>query len=178
MSHGCSLLILISKGQRARSLAWFILKGYWTITDSVINLRSWNCIHLLAMSQVWGQRSWLWGNDDWKSFPDHNWYCYPPIIMQFHTLTPMSQGCALLILGSKVKFMGIKDWKRFLDHNWLCNPPMIMKRHTLVLYESRMCLIDFWVKGLGLLHTCIFEYGPGNDFISLKSFKSPLSNCI
>ena len=28
---------------------------------------------------------------------------------------------------------------------------MIMKRHTLVPYESRMCLIEFGVKGLRLL---------------------------
>ena len=107
MSQGCALLILRSKGQRSRSWrmviwkwfpddnwlcnqpmimklhtlthhesrmrpidfevkgqghgAWLFENGFRTITDSVINLWSWNFIHLL----------------------------------------PMSQGCALLILGSK-----------------------------------------------------------------------------
>ena len=104
MSQGCALLILGSKGQRSRSwrmviwkwsteimvadlnllgsvgdlycfsntfsmllyvapicCPWLFENGFRTITDSVINLWSWNFIHLL----------------------------------------PMSQGCALLILGSK-----------------------------------------------------------------------------
>ena len=67
----------------------------------------------------------------------------------FIHLLPMSQGCALLISGSKgqrSKSWGIGDCKLFPDHNWLCNPPMIMKLHTLSPHESRMCPIDFGVK--------------------------------
>ena len=67
----------------------------------------------------------------------------------FIHLLPMSQGCALLILGSKgqrSRSWIIDVWKWFPDHNWLCNPPMIMKLHTLAPHESRMCPIDFGVK--------------------------------
>ena len=67
----------------------------------------------------------------------------------FIHLLPMSQGCALLILGSKgqrSRSWIINVWKGFPDHNWLCNPPMIMKLHTLAPHESRMCPIDFGVK--------------------------------
>ena len=70
----------------------------------------------------------------------------------FIHLLPMSQGCALLILGSKgqrSRSWIIDVWKWFPDHNWLCNPPMIMKLHTLAPHESRMCPIDFGVKGQG-----------------------------
>ena len=49
MSQGCALLILRSKGQGHG--AWLFENGFWTITDSVINLWSWNFIHLLTMSQ-------------------------------------------------------------------------------------------------------------------------------
>ena len=83
--------------------------SFRTITDYVIHLWSWNFIHLL----------------------------------------PMSQGCALLILGSKgqrSRSWIIDVWKWFPDHNWFCNPPMIMKLHTLAPHESRMCPIDFGVK--------------------------------
>ena len=136
--------------------AWLILNCYWFITDSVIKLQSWNFIHLLPMSQrctllTLRSKVKAWGSDDWKWFPDHNWYCNPPMIIKLHMLAPMSQGCAILISGSKVKFMGNSDWKWFLDHNWHCNPPMIMKLHTPATCESRMCLIDFGVKSLGLL---------------------------
>ena len=67
----------------------------------------------------------------------------------FIHLLPMSQGCALLILGSKgqrSRSWIIDVWKWFPDHNWLCNQPMIMKLHTLTHHESRMCPIDFGVK--------------------------------
>ena len=43
----------------------------------------------------------------------------------FIHLLPMSQGCALLILGSKgqrSRSWIIDVWKWFPDHNWLCNP--------------------------------------------------------
>ena len=61
----------------------------------------------------------------------------------------MSQGCALLILGSKgqrSRSWRMVIWKWFPDDNWLCNQPMIMKLHTLTPHESRMCPIDFGVK--------------------------------
>ena len=67
--------------------------GFRTITDSVINLWSWNFIHLLTMSQGCallilrskGQRSWRMVI--WKWFPDDNWLCNQPMIMKLHTLT-------------------------------------------------------------------------------------------
>ena len=67
----------------------------------------------------------------------------------FIHLLPMSQGCALLILGSKgqrSRSWRMVIWKWFPDDNWLCNQPMIMKLHTLTHHESRMCPIDFEVK--------------------------------
>ena len=65
----------------------------------------------------------------------------------FIHLLPMSQGCALLILGSKgQRSWRMVIWKWFPDDNWLCNQPMIMKLHTLTHHESRMRPIDFEVK--------------------------------
>ena len=67
----------------------------------------------------------------------------------FIHLLPMSQGCALLILGSKgqrSRSWRMVIWKWFPDDNRLCNQPMIMKLHTLTHHESRMCPIDFEVK--------------------------------
>ena len=67
----------------------------------------------------------------------------------FIHLLLMSQGCALLILGSKgqrSRSWRMVIWKWFPDDNWLCNQPMIMKLHTLTHHESRMCPIDFGVK--------------------------------
>ena len=94
MSQGCALLILRSKGQGHG--AWLFENGFRTITDSVINLWSWNFIHLLTMSQGCallilrskGQRSRSWHMVIWKWFPDDNWLCNQPMIMKLHTLTP------------------------------------------------------------------------------------------
>ena len=94
MSQGCALLILKSKGQGHG--AWLFENGFRTITDSVINLWSWNFIHLLTMSQGCallifrskGQRSRSWRMVIWKWFPDDNWLCNQPMIMKLHTLTP------------------------------------------------------------------------------------------
>ena len=74
--------------------AWLFENGFRTITDSVINLWSWNFIHLLTMSQGCallilrskGQRSRSWGMVIWKWFPDDNWLCNQPMIMKLHTL--------------------------------------------------------------------------------------------
>ena len=74
--------------------AWLFENGFRTITDSVINLWSWNFIHLLTMSQGCallilrskGSRSWRMVI--WKWFPDDNWLCNQPMIMKLHTLTP------------------------------------------------------------------------------------------
>ena len=108
MSQRCTLLILRSQGHGT----WLIVIGFRTITESVINLWSWNFIHLL----------------------------------------PMSQGCTLLILNSKSQRS--RSWRVincewFMDYNWLCNQPMIMKLHTHAPHESRMCSLDFEIKGQG-----------------------------
>ena len=66
--------------------AWLFENGFRTITDSVINLWSWNFIHLLTMSQGCallilrskGQRSRSWRMVIWKWFPDDNWLCNQP----------------------------------------------------------------------------------------------------
>ena len=72
MSQGCALLILRSK---VKVMAHGYLKMVFrTITDSVINLWSWNFIHLLPMSQGCallilgskGQRSRSWRMVIWK----------------------------------------------------------------------------------------------------------------
>ena len=125
------------------------------ITDSVINLWSWNFIHLLPMSQGCallilgskGQRSRSWRMVIWKWFPDDNWLCNQPMIMKLHTLTHHESRMRPIdfeVQRSRSWHMVI--WKWFPDDNWLCNQPMIMKLHTLTHHESRMCPIDFEVK--------------------------------
>ena len=131
--------------------------GFRTITDSVINLWSWNFIHLLTMSQGCallilrskGQRSRSWCMVIWKWFPDDNWLCNQPMIMKLHTLTHHESRMRPIdfeVKRSKVKVMVMVIWKWFPDDNWLCNQPMIMKLHTLTHHESRMRPIDFEVK--------------------------------
>ena len=80
----------------------------------------------------------------------------------------MSQGCALLILGSKgqrSRSWIIDVWKWFPDHNWLCNPPMIMKLHTLAPHESRMCPIDFGVKRSRSWRMVIWKWFPDDNWL-------------
>ena len=125
--------------------------GFRTITDSVINLWSWNFIHLLTMSQGCallilgskGQRSRSWRMVIWKwsteiMVADLNLlgsvgdlYCFSNTFSMLLYVAPI---CCPLV------------WKWFPDDNWLCNQPMIMKLHTLTHHESRMCPIDFEVK--------------------------------
>ena len=145
MSQGCALLILRSKGQRSRSWRMVISPppvkpegtiglhsvcqsvrqsvclsvrhtSFRTITDYVINLWSWNFIHLLTMSQGCallilrskGQRSRSWRMVIWKWFPDDNWLCNQPMIMKLHTLTHHeSRMCPIDfdVKRSKVKVM-------------------------------------------------------------------------
>ena len=189
MSQGCALLILRSKvkdapywfwGQKVKGQghgAWLFENGFRTITDSVINLWSWNFIHLLTMSQGCallilrskGQRSRSWrmvispppvkpeGTIGLHSVclsvclsvcpsvcPSHYFFengfrtITDSVIhlwsWNFIHLLPMSQGCALLILGSKgqrSRSWRMVIWKWFPNDNWLCNQPMIMKLHTL-----------------------------------------------
>ena len=71
--------------------------------------------------------------------------------MIHETCSPWVNNMPYWFLGKRSRSWGIGDWKRFPDHNWLWNPPMIMKLHTPATYESKMCLIDFWVKGIVLL---------------------------
>ena len=77
------------------------------------------------------------------AFPLHPW------LQNFTGTLLLSQGCALLISGSKgqrSRSQCINYWKRFLAHN--CYPfiPMVTKLHRQTLHESRMCPIDFRVK--------------------------------
>ena len=84
------------KGQGHSS--WLIVNGFRTISDSVINLWSWNFlfIHLLPMSQWCAlfilrskcQRSRSWSMVNCKWFPDYNWLCNQAMIMKLRTLTP------------------------------------------------------------------------------------------
>ena len=130
--------------------------GFRTITDSIINLWSWNFIHLLTMSQGCallilrskGQRSRSWRMVIWKWFPDDNWLCNKPMIMKLHTLTHHeSRMCPIDFEVKRSRsWRMVIFWKWFPDDNWLCNQPMIMKLHTLTHHESRMCPIDFEVK--------------------------------
>ena len=153
MSQGCALLILRSKGQGHG--AWLFENGFRTITDSVINLWSWNFIHLLTMSQGCallilrskGQRSRSWRMVIWKWFPDDNWLCNQPMIMKLHTLTHHESRMRPIDFEvQRSRSWRMVIWKWFPDDNWLCNQPMIMKLHTLTPHESRMCPIDFGVK--------------------------------
>ena len=129
--------------------------GFRTITDSVINLWSWNFIHLLTMSQGCallilrskGQRSRSWRMVIWKWFPDDNWLCNQPMIMKLHTLTHHESRMRPIDFEVKrSRSWRMVIWKWFPDDNWLCNQPMIMKLHTLTHHESRMRPIDFEVK--------------------------------
>ena len=158
MSQGCALLILGSKGQRSRS--WIIDVWKW-FPD-----HNWLCnppmimkLHTLAphesrmcpidfgVKKVKGQGHGLsMFENGFRTITDYVIHLWS---WNFIHLLPMSQGCALLILGSKgqrSRSWIIDVWKWFPDHNWLCNPPMIMKLHTLAPHESRMCPIDFGVK--------------------------------
>ena len=59
----------------------------------------------------------------------------------------------IMILGPKVTGQGhgalvIENGFQTITD---CNPPMMLKLYTPAPCESRMCLIDFGVKGLGLL---------------------------
>ena len=153
MSQGCTLLILRSKGQGHGT--WLFVNGFRSITDSVINLWSWNLIRLLHMSQrstllilrSKGHRSRSWRMVICKLFPDYNWLCYQPMIMKLHTPTPHELRMHPIdfeVKRSSSWGMVICNW--FLDYNWLSNQSMIMKLHTLTPYESRMHPIDFEVK--------------------------------
>ena len=86
----------------------------------------------------------------------------------FIHLLPMSQGCALLILGSKgqrSRSWRMVIWKWFPDDNWLCNQPMIMKLHTLAPHESRMCPIDFGVKRSRSWCMVIWKWFPDDNWL-------------
>ena len=141
--------------------AWLIVNGFRIITDPVMNLWSWNFIHLLSMRQGCallilgskGQRSRSWGMVNCKWFPDHNWLCNPPMIMKLHTLAPHKSYDLLPAWVKDVPYWfqrsrswGMVNCKWFPDNNWPCNQPVIMKLHTLTLHEARMCPIDFGVK--------------------------------
>ena len=101
----------------------------------------------------------------------------------FIHLLPMSQGCALLILGSKgqrSRSWIIDVWKWFPDHNWLCNPYKFgvgsgfLVNFWVALYpctnESRMfnsCLYKGFLQ-LGFLHLwCTLYLFNDNSLISL-----------
>ena len=159
LTQGRALLVSGSKGQRSRS---------WDIDDwKRFPDHNWPCnppkimkIHALAprksrmpidfgvkRSKVIGQgHGALKIENGFRTITDSviclwSW--------KFVHLLLMTQGYALLILGSKdqrSRSRGIDDWKRFPDQNWPCNPPMIMKLHALAPHESRMCPIDFGVK--------------------------------
>ena len=77
--------------------------------------------------------------------------------MIHETCSPWVKNVPYWFWGKRSRSWGIGDWKRFPDHYWLWNPPMIMKLHTPAPYESKMCLIDFGLKGLGLLRIEIIQ---------------------
>ena len=138
MSQGCALLILRSKGQRSRS---------WRMVISPPPVKPEGTIGLHSVCQPVRQSVCLSvRHTSFRTITDYVIHLWS---WNFIHLLPMSQGCALLILGSKgqrSRSWIIDVWKWFPDHNWLCNPPMIMKLHTLAPHESRMCPIDFGVK--------------------------------
>ena len=168
MSQGCALLILRSKGQRSRS--WRMVIWKWFPDDN------WLCnqpmimkLHTLTPHEFVGVGG---GPVLLQQYFQYAFICCPymlPLLFEngFRTITKsiinlwswnfihlltMSQGCALLILrskGQRSRSWRMVIWKWFPDDNWLCNQPMIMKLHTLTHHESRMCPIDFEVKGQG-----------------------------
>ena len=170
LSRGCALLISGPKGQGHGLIV--IENGVRTITDSVIRLWSWNFIHLLPMSQgcvLLILRSRSWETDDWKQFPDYDWLYNLPMIMKLHTPAPFeSRSCGdrvvkLLACGARgpgldsrplhlnfqrlvISCLQVAIW---LKYRWNRRKSSIQP--TNKRYESRMCLIDFGVKGLGLL---------------------------
>ena len=92
--------------------AWLFVNGFRTIVKSVINLWSWNFLHLLPMNQGWallilwskgqGHGTWLIVNG-FQTITDSviNLWSW-----NFIHMLPMSQGCAHFILRSKVMVMG------------------------------------------------------------------------
>ena len=146
MSQGCALLILRSKGQRSRS--WrMVISPPPVKPEGTIGLHS--VCPSVCLSVSLSVRQSVCLSVRHTSFRTITDYVIHLWSWNFIHLLPMSQGCALLILGSKgqrSRSWIIDVWKWFPDHNWLCNPPMIMKLHTLAPHESRMCPIDFEVK--------------------------------
>ena len=157
MSQECTLLILRSKGQDHG--AWLIVViGFQTITESVINLWSWNFILLLPMNQECtllilrskgqGHGAWLIVVIGFRTITESvinlwSWH--------FKHLLPMSH-FRMHPIDFEVKMSKLRSWgmvicKWLPEYNWLCNQPMIMKLHTLAPHESRMRSIDFEVKG-------------------------------
>ena len=99
--------------------AWLIVNGFLTITDSVINLWSWNFIHMLPMSQGCtllilrskGQRSRSWGLVNCKWFPDYNWLCKSTYVHETsYTYSPWVKDTPYWIWGQKVKGQGHGAW--------------------------------------------------------------------
>ena len=110
------------KGQAVMA-HWLFENGFRTITDSVINLWSWNFIHLLTMSQGCallilrskGQMVKVMAHGYLKMVKPEGtislhsvWsvlrtitLCNQPMIMKLHTLDHDSRILPLLILGSK-----------------------------------------------------------------------------
>ena len=143
------------KGQGHGAL--MIENSFWTITNPVIHLWSWNFMHLLPWVKdvpYWFRGQKVKGQGHMAVMIENGFRTITdPVIhlgsWNFMHLLLMSQGSALLISGSKgqrSRSWGIDDWKRFPDHNWPCNPPMIMKLHALAPHESRMHAFDFGVK--------------------------------
>ena len=86
----------------------------------------------------------------WKWFLDNNWLCNPPMIMKLIHLLPMSQGCALLISGSKGQVHGaliIENGFRTITDSvmdlWSCN------FIHLLLMSQRCALLIMRRKGQG-----------------------------
>ena len=134
----CTLLNLRSKGQGHG--AWLFVNGFWTITESVINLWSWNFIHLLPMSQgctvliLWSRsRSWRMVNCNW--FLDYNWACNQPMIMKLHTVTPHESRCTLLKLRSKGQGHGA--WLIVIGFRTITEPVINLWSWNFIPYKRK-----------------------------------------
>ena len=81
------------------------------------------------------------GIDNWKWCPYHKWLCNPPTIMKSTHFIHPSEGCILLILGSRgrndIEYLWLKMVSRPL-YNLLYISPLVLKLKTLAPHESGM----------------------------------------
>ena len=126
--------ILGSKDQRSRSWIIDVWKWFpdhnWLCNPTYDHETSYTCSPWVKDVPYWFWGQKVKGQSHGLSMFENGFRTITDYVIHlwswnFIHLLPMSQGCALLILGSKgqrSRSWIIDVWKWFPDHNWLCNP--------------------------------------------------------